>query len=249
MSIKPTFTEPKSRAARVMAGIVESWRKIRRKTRESGPLYTTQLVIQHLIPKNLFNVQMFFLCELDLRKFARVRGNDPEIRSATEKDVDLLANLGPSPSFWCASFERGARVWVLEREGQVIAFMRLIASDYSEDWLFPILFKGPPKDIWGTFLKVVPECRGQGIGPRMNRHVASECARLGYSRIMSCVDTLNRNALRADQKVGYRRIIHFIVIRFLGFTLVHSKGSLRLGRWSSRRRLELQVDLFDKKPC
>ena len=111
MSIKPTFTEPKSRAARVMAGIVESWRKIRRKTRESGPLYTTQLVIQHLIPKKLFNFQIFFLSELDLRKFAQGRGTDPEIRSATEKDVDLLANLTQSPSFWCASFERGDRVW------------------------------------------------------------------------------------------------------------------------------------------
>jgi len=223
----------------------ESWRKVQRKSRESGPLYTAQLALQHVIPSHLFDVRTFFLCELDLCNFAHVRERDPEIRAATHEDIDLLATVGPSPAELHAGFERGVRVWLLEREGQLIAFMWLSPNDCErQDWG---LFKASPKDIWGIDMRVVPEYRGQGIGPRMNRHAASECARLGYSRIVSCVSSLNRNSLRADQKVGYKRICHFFVFRFLGCTLVYSRGFLRLGRWNSRRRLELQVELFDKE--
>ncbi len=238
--------ETKSRMAHAVMSFGESWRKVRRKSHESGPLYAAQLSLQHVIPSHLFDVPTFFLCELDLRNFAHVRERDPEIRAATHEDIDLHATVGgPSPAELHAGFERGVRVWLLEREGQLIAFMRLSPNDCErQDWG---LFKASPKDIWGIDMRVLPEYRGQGIGPRMNRHVASECARLGYSRIVSCVSSLNRNSLRADQKVGYKRICHFFVFRFLGCTLVYSRGFLRLGRWNARRRLELQVELFDKE--
>jgi GNAT superfamily N-acetyltransferase len=231
--------------AHVVMSFGETWRKVLQRSRESGPLFAAQVSLQSVIPRHLFDVPMFFLCELDLRNFAHVRERDPEIRAATPEDIDLHATVGgPSPEELHAGFERGVRVWLLEREGQPIAVMGVSPNDYErQDWG---LIKASPKDIWAFGLRVLPEYRGQGIGPRMNRHVASECARLGYSRIVSSVQSLNRNSLRADQKVGYKRICHFFVFRLLGCTLVYSRGFLRLGRWNSRRRLELQIELFDK---
>jgi GNAT superfamily N-acetyltransferase len=106
----------------------------------------------------------------------------------------------------------------------MVAYMWLEPIDL--DWWGWLRVKISPNDICGAIVWVAPEHRGQGFGPRLNRHAASECARAGYSRIISTVDSLNRNSLRADRKVGYNRI---------------------LGRWSSSRPFELVVDDFNQK--
>jgi GNAT superfamily N-acetyltransferase len=225
------FSRPTSHKSHAVTRFVDLARKVPQKYREVGLLYTAALIFRNLVP---FYVQTFYLCKLDLRDSRHTREGDPEIRAGIiPEDNDSLIALGAPPKFLPVSFESGTQFWILERGGQMVAYMWLEPIDL--DWWGWLRVKISPNDICGAIVWVAPEHRGQGFGPRLNRHAASECARAGYSRIISTVDSLNRNSLRADRKVGYNRICHFVFLRFMGFTLVHSGSTLRLGRWSSSR--------------
>ena len=230
---------------RASSKFLELLRKVPRKLREVGPLYTAASIFRRLLP---CDVASFYICELDLNDPRHIRDSDPEIRPGLiPEDLDSFNALGAAASDLPARIEPSTRLWVLEPEDRPIAYMWLEPIDFDVDVFGWMRIKILAKDIRGVMLWVAPEYRGQGIGPRLDKHAATECARAGYSRIVSIVDTLNRNSLRADRKVGYKPICHVLGLRFAGFALVYFQRTLRLGRWSSSRPLDLPVEVFDGK--
>lgn len=219
------------------------FRRLLSKLRETGLLYTAQLLVERLVPAVLLDIRSVYLCRLDLAPFGDSRHHDPAIDFAGSEaggplaDHPVLADMSgrASPS---------TRLWVLREGGEVAAFMWMDAAVLQlSDWIHFTLSDG---EIAGIFLWVSPERRGAGLGPRMNRHVSHECTRQGIDRVVSTVDTLNRNSLRADEKVGYVRIGRVRALRFMGLGLVRCGGMTRIGRWSARRPLTLAVSDMER---
>ncbi len=219
-------------------------RKLVSKGRESGLLYTVQLLTDRLVPKILLDVRAVFLCELDLADASESFHPDSDIDRVEADELERLIESHEVLGRMRSEFSPGARVWVLREGDEIEAFM-LLAPEVilQSNWFRIDLSKD---DIAGVFLWVSPEHRGKGLGPRMNRHVSQECARLGYSRIVSTVDALNRNSLRADEKVGYQRIGKIRILRIFGFGGVFLRRMRRLGWWTSKHLLVLSVEDLER---
>lgn len=226
-----------------LSRFVELGNKVPGKIREVGLLYTAATIFRRLSP---FDTLSFFLCELDLHDSRHNLDNDPEIRPGVfPDDTDSFLALGAPASRLPAKPEPDTQFWVLEQEGKPIAYMWLEPGDFDLDVFGWLRIKTLPNDIRGIKLWVAPGHRRRGIGPRMNRHCAAACAHAGYSRIVSIVDGLNRNSLRADRKVGYKIICHVRGLRFAGVAVIQFGRCLRFGRRSSSRPLEMSVVDFE----
>lgn len=209
------------------------------KVREAGLLYTLQLLAERLVPKFLLDIRVVYLSELDLSDALSTKHIDPEIRRAEPDELESLVEHHDVLHGMREKLGTGVQLWVLEAGGEIDAFM----------WLNPHVIQPShwvrlhlaENEIAGVFLWVSPERRGTGLGPRMNRHISYECARTGYARIVSTVDALNRNSLRADEKVGYKRIGKILVLRVFAFGGLFFRRRSRLGRWTRERPLTLPV--------
>jgi GNAT superfamily N-acetyltransferase len=218
-------------------------RRVVSKVREVGPMYTLQLFVEHHVPRWLFDIRVVYLCERCVAD-GGFGSSDPDIRQAAPTEVDELIAGHPVITTMREKLGPGAQLWLLPGGDGVDAFMWL-----DTDVLKPshwIRFELAPDDIAGVFLWVSPDRRGQGLGPRMNRHVANEVAEAGFRRIVSTVDVLNRNSLRADEKVGYRRIGRLFAMRVLGIGLVVGRRMVRFGVWSGARPLSLTVGAVER---
>ena len=141
-----------------------------------------------------------------------------------------------------ARFEGGARVAIVELGGQIAGWNWFEENSHDElDWL---RFKLSPGDIWGFDALVVFSQRGKGLFARIRRFAATELSKAGYRRILSWHDVLNRSSLRARMKTGSRPLGRIYWLRFLTVTLVYDSRSIRIGRWTPTRRLELPVAIF-----
>lgn len=219
---------------------MNAWNRFISKVREVGPAYTLQLAAERFVPKWLLDVRVVYLCALDLSDAHRTNRPDPEIRLTDQPEFNRLTRHHEALGNMQDKLGPGVRLWVLERSGEIEAFMWLDSQVIQPShWVRLAL---APDEIAGIFLWVSPERRGEGLGPRMNRHISHECAGAGYTRIVSTVDTWNRNSLRADEKVGYRRIGKIRILRIFGFGGLFCRGLVRLGWWTRRRPLALEVD-------
>lgn len=229
------------RLAHGLAGFIQLWRK----ARSMGLPYAVQRLLMRL-PHSLFFINAFILFELDLRNWMHGQNSEPDIRWATPEDLDLLTTGGHEPSLLRQRFEHGARPCIMERAGKLIGHAWLDPNDYTKDGC--LLFKSSPEAVWLIHGWVAPEYRGQRLYNRIKGAAASEYARRGYSRMLSCADILNRSIIRTHQAIGSKPIGRVFILRFLGFTLIGYTQSLRLGRWSNRRPLQLSLHSFDRKP-
>ena len=223
-----------------LAGFIQLWRK----ARGMGLPYAAQRLLMR--PHSLFFINTFIIFELNLRNWMHDQNSEPYIRWATPEDLDLLTTRGHDPSLLRHRFERGARACIMERAGQLIGHAWLDPNDYTKDGC--LLFMSSPEDVWSIDGWVAPEYRGQHLYNRIKGAAASECARRGYSRMLSCVDILNRNSIRTQHSMGSKSIGRVFIVRFLGFTLIGYRRSIRLGRWSNRRPLQLSLHSFDREP-
>jgi GNAT superfamily N-acetyltransferase len=223
------------------------WRRLVSKIRESGPLYTLQLLAERVVPKSLLDIRVVILCELDLGDALNATQSDPDIHLAKPDEFDRLVRHHGVLSGMRTKLGPATQLWVLEEGDEIGAFMWLNPHVLQpSDWLRIELSED---SIAGVFLWVSPERRGTGLGPLMNRHVSHECARAGHVRIVSTVDSLNRNSLRADEKVGYRRIGKILVLRIFGFGGIFCNGMSRLGWWTSKHPLVVPVEEVERSLC
>lgn len=219
--------------------IVRRGSALLRKSREVGPLYATQLVLDRLIPTFVFSMNTLVVVAADLRPLAGYRTSDPELRWAGPEDIEKMATTGTPVASVRKQFEESARLAVIERGGGIVAYFWCQAGvvDYY-DWL---RFRLSPTDAWNTYAWVAPELRGQGMHARIRDFAYAGYVRDGCTRSLSLIDALNRNSIRAAAKVRALPVGYIRYVRILGFTLVRFDRSVRVGWWGLGRRLVLPM--------
>jgi GNAT superfamily N-acetyltransferase len=231
-------TKSHSHGPSIVSNFIGRLRKVQSSIEKNGVLNTAVKVFVHLT-----GARLFFLCQLDLCDEELGLKEDSEVRPGVlPQDRQHFVSLGASPEGIPTELEMGTQFFVLEHEGRAVAYMWLqpksFHSEVSWSWL---RFRLAQNDIWGQMVWVAPEYRGQDFGPRVNKHALWQAARAGYTRVLSTVGKYNYPSLRADEKVGYKRLCHFFTLR-VGFAVIIYNRSLRVGPWTASRPLELEVD-------
>ncbi len=218
---------------------MNAWRRFVSKVREAGLLYALELTAKRVVPRILFDLRAVYLCQLALGGDLTTAPLDPHIHLAEPEEFERLMRNHDVLRGMREKLGPGVKLWVLAEGDQIDAFMWLDSQVIQpSDWVRLDLSE---HEIAGIYVWVSPERRGMGFGPRVNRHVSHECARAGYVRLVSTVDLLNRNSLRADEKVGYERIGKVFVWRILGFGGIFCRGKARFGWWTGKHPLSLPV--------
>lgn len=218
---------------------MKAWRRFVSKVREVGPLYAVELTAERLVPRILLDIRAIYLCQLALGGDLTTASRDPHIHLAEPEEFARLMRQDDVLRGMREKLGPGVKLWVWGEGDQIDAFMWLDSQVIQPShW---VRLELSEHEIAGIYVWVSPERRGSGFGPRVNRHVSGECARAGYVRVVSTVDLLNRNSLRADEKVGYERIGKVLVWRILGFGGIFCKGMARAGWWTRKHPLALPV--------
>jgi GNAT superfamily N-acetyltransferase len=213
--------------------------RILRKWREVGPLYALQMTYWEIFPNWLFDINAWVVLATDIRKHAANRSHDPAIRWATETDIDALAACGVDRRKILKALKGDVRIALLERDGRVLVHGWYGATMHEQDdWL---TFRLKPGDLMGASIWVRPDCRGQGLAPRVIGFVWSEMARAGRVRSVGIINVLNRNSRRAIAKNGSTVVGRLFYIRFLGLTYIRYGVLKKIGFWNPRNRLDLTL--------
>ncbi len=93
------------------------------------------------------------------------------------------------------------RTWVCEAKGQYIAEISLVFDMRDADYTLP------GQRAYVSHLVVRPECRRQGLGQALLRHVREVARALGYAELTVGVDLDNYPALRLYAAEGFDRIL------------------------------------------
>ncbi len=231
-------TKSYSHGPSIVSNFIRRLREVQQSIDEIGFLMTAVRIVLRLT-----GVRSFFLCQLDLCDEELGLKEDSEVRQGVlPQDRQHFVSLGAPPAGIPTELEMGTQFCVLEHEGRAVGYMWLQPKSLHSAVRWPWLrFRLAQNDIWGQMLWVAPEYRGQDFGPRVNKHALWQAARAGYTRVLSMVVTYNYRSLRADEKVGYKRLCHFFTLRF-GIAVVYYNRSLRVGSWTASRPLELEVD-------
>ncbi len=223
---------------------MKAWRRFVSKVREVGLLYALELTAERLVPRILFDLRAVYLCQLALGSDLTTAPREPHIHLAEPDELERLMRHHDALRGMREKLGPGVKLWVLGEDGHIDAFMWLDSHVIQpSNW---VRLELSEHEIAGVYVWVSPERRGTGLGPRVNKHVSHECARAGYARIVSTVDLLNHNSLRADEKVGYERIGKVFVWRILGFGGVFCAGMARLGWWTGKHPLALPVEEIER---
>lgn len=131
--------------------------------------------------------------------------------STTEEDVDLLAQWFASPDFvehWGGapmSRDEVADKYTGRRRPRVQSFLVLAQGrpvGYAQYWHADVA-EG------GIDMVVVPEARGQGLGPDAARALLAHLGgSLGWRRVTVDPVSGNVRAVRAWEKAGFRQVAH-----------------------------------------
>ncbi len=93
------------------------------------------------------------------------------------------------------------RIWVCVRDGHYIAEIALVFDTREADYTVP------GRRAYVSHLVVRPECRRQGVGRRLLRHVCKVARTLGYAELSVGVDLENFPALALYASEGFDRIL------------------------------------------
>lgn len=226
--------------------LMKPWQSFWRMRRENGLLLTLLKLLHQFIPNYLFYAKRLAIMAREARDSSTSQAKALGGRAATPNDLELLSDSGYPQSVLASWFERGARAWLIEREGKLLGCYWLDENEGYDlyDWL---IIKSAPKDIWALWWWIAPEHRNQGLALQIGKLGGSESARAGFTRILAAVDGFNHRALRATQKFGWQVCGHLLILRILGVTLVRFGNSLRIGRWDESSVLELPMAELSSK--
>ena len=194
--------------------------RLRRKTREVGPLYLARLALRRLIPARHFGLTRSVLLELRLAPRPQTPVAPAQVRWAGQDEHELLSSFGHAPETLRARMECGDRACVLIREERLAAYAWFHRECYEEPDLGS-RFRLRPDEIWLYDAMVAPSLRGRGIYPSFLTGAAELLEQEGFSRILVKVDEINRNSMRAHCAAGAVPIATFQALRLFGFTRVH----------------------------
>lgn len=231
----------KGRVVRSAGRSADRWRRLRRKVDEIGLPYAAKRLFDRLSPTAVLYVNMVDIFERDLRGRATAGPAGREIRWATAQDLEMLAAFGGERRELEARFARGARVAVLERRGRPLARCWFETGQHERPGL---RYRLAPGDVWMWDAYVLPEFRRRGLFRRLNDFAAREYRRAGYVRVLSAVETLNRNSVRAHLALGARLRARMFCLSLFGLNLIHVGQWMRVGRWGLARRLDLPVEML-----
>ncbi len=225
---------------RKFTGTTSPWTKFWERFRGQGALLSLVWILKRTLPIQL---ESFYVCQWDLGRRAEDESGDPEIRHGRfPDDIDTLEKMGVPPSFLPVAPTSETLFLILEFGGAPAAFMWLERKGFRVG-LHRYLRLRPPADaMCGVAVWVAPSHRGQGLGPRLNRQARLECLDRDSSRLVSTVDSVYRSSLRADEKVGYRRLRHVVAIRVFGYAMIYDLGRLKVGRWSEDDPFGLEIN-------
>lgn len=237
----PVSEKTNSWTLQIFADLINSWRQFWRMSREDGWLFTAIKVLYGRVPESLFHAKGFIIVTGEPHESSTGQTCDIEVRSASPEDLDLLSDSDYPKSILRRWFKRGARVWLIEHEGRLLACYWLDGNDryHLYDWL---VIKSEPKDVWVLWWWVAHGYRRQNLAYQIRTPGVLEYARNGFTRMLGAIDAMNRNALRASQKLGWKPIGRLFILRGLGITFVYLGKSLRIGRWDLGHVLELPMD-------
>lgn len=242
----PTASPVNSGILRMFSAFIKPWPSFSQMNREGGFLFRVLKLLHQFIPNDLFYAKRVAIIAREARDSSTNQAKALGGRAATPDDLELLSDSGYPQSVLASWFERGARAWLIEREGKLLGNYWLDENERYNlcDWL---IIKSEPKDIWALWWWIAPEHRHQGLALQIGKLGGSESARAGFTRILAAVDGFNHRALRATQKFGWRVCGHLLILRILGVTFVRFGNALRIGRWDESSALELPIaELFSK---
>jgi len=218
--------------ARLLNGILQEWREV-------GFLYVLQIAYWEIIPGWLFDFNAWVVTATDIRRQSVNMSHDPAIRWAAASDMELLVACGLSRLEISEALRRGARIAVYESDGRIIVHGWYGFAAYDQgDW---VRFQLAPGEMLGIRIWVRPECRGQGLAPKVIRFVWSEMSRAGIERSVGIINVLNRNSRRALAKNDSSEAGRIYYLRFLGLTWVRYGAFWRIGSWNPGNRLDLML--------
>lgn len=215
--------------------------RLRRKLREEGLPRTLLLVLDRALPRRLIEVVLVTIVEMDLAAPPGDEADPSGIRWSTPADLDGLAVCGRDPATIRARLERGARAAVLEANGRPVAFEWYQTERHASeiyDWLRVRL---PPRCVFGFDAVVLPEFRGRGCIAKVRSFARREYAGAGFERLLGGFLFLNRSALRASRKSGFRPVGRIFCLRLPGLQLIRLGGRPGTGLWRLNRREDLPL--------
>ncbi len=114
---------------------------------------------------------------------------------------DLTRQPALAAQFRAALAAGERRTWVCEAGGRYIAEISLVFDMRDADYTLP------GQRAYVSHLVVRPECRRQGLGQALLRHVREVARALGYAELTVGVDLDNYPALRLYAAEGFDRIL------------------------------------------
>jgi ribosomal protein S18 acetylase RimI-like enzyme len=119
-------------------------------------------------------------------------------RGLMPDDVIARTDLAYRTRFWAERIaDRDWPVFVIEEDGECVAFCQMIASLDPDD--------DPGQVGHITSLHVLPQLRGRGHGRALMAHVLAEFQRRGFTALTLWVLEENRPARRFYEQYGFRQ--------------------------------------------
>ena len=157
-------------------------------------------------------------------------------------DIEQFRRRGVREEFLRELADEDTLALVHREDGVANAFFMLARRPFEfrgHDWL---VITPSPGDICGRYLWVAPEARGRGIDPALNVAADARCRDAGHEHIVSTVSAFNHPSLRADEKIGYERVLRLTVWRLLGIGFAKFGRHLVVGRFSADKPAHFTFD-------
>lgn len=214
------------RPERRAGGLGATLARVRSKLSELGLRYAAELALQRVIPGSLARFSRTILFGISTQE-AGAPQPEPEHRWATIQDLELLTQFGHSREVLQARLRQGARPCVMERDGELVAYIWFMAASF-EDPELRMRFRMPDRAIWLFDAMVATSRRGQGIYPALLRAASADLAADGIERIWIASDARNRNSVRALESVGARASRLIVAHRILRWLAAGDESGWRL---------------------
>ena len=214
--------------------------RFRDKLREQPPMFVFLRALDRVTPRSLFAFNRVYVVTGQMRQPTADPSTYAELRWATPDDIDGFAAIGFSPDTYRARFARGGKAAMLESDGRVVAYEWCEPRSVSEDTWLDVGIEAA--DRFYHDLYVVPDFRRQGIGLRLKHFMDTENMEAGYERVVAFIMATNLVAQRTLNSRGVAPIGCITFVRVLGLKFLRAGGKLRIGLWSTDRRLDLSLD-------